>query len=589
MELQAAARRMRRHEDGSVTEVSGAGTGLGRALDGARAEDLLGLVGSADRVELEDDEVHLVLVREAGGVRVSTRWSTGEEAEQLVAGGGEVPVADLVAALHTPGRVVSARGGRWFEGAVAGADLVVPAVRAEQLGSAAFRASHGLRYAYLAGAMAGGIASAEVVEAMGKAGYMGFFGAGGLDLEAVRRGVARIRAALPTEPAGFNLLHNPAEPAMEEHTVDVFLEHGVRTIDASAFLELTPALVRFRLAGITEVDGRIHTPNRVLAKVSRPELTEPFLRPAPARVVEELVARGVLSARQAELARHVPVATDITPEADSGGHTDRRPLSVLIPLFRRLRDRVCAEQGYAELPRIGAAGGIADPWSLAAALQLGADYVMTGSINQATLEAGTSDVVKEMLVQAGFADVMMGPAPDMFEIGAQVQVLSRGSMYAQRAAKLYELYRAYGSIDDIPQAERQKIEKQIFQRPLAEVWTETEAYWRARDPREVERAANDPHHQMALVFRWYLGLTSRWARMGEGTRKRDFQVWCGPAMGLFNDWVRGSWLEPLSARSVTVLADTLMRGACVATRVQMVRSAGLPLPEAAMAVGPVPA
>ncbi len=40
----------------------------------------------------------------------------------------------------------------------------VPACRLEELGDAAFRADHGLRYAYVAGAMANGIGSAVIVE-----------------------------------------------------------------------------------------------------------------------------------------------------------------------------------------------------------------------------------------------------------------------------------------------------------------------------------------------------------------------------------------------------------------------------------------
>ncbi len=91
---------------------------------------------------------------------------------------------------------------------------------------------------------------------------------------------------------------------------------------------------------------------------------------------------------------------------------------------------------------------------------------------------------------------------------------------------------------------------------------------------------------MALAFRWYLGMSSRWARIGESSRKRDYQVWCGPAMGLFNDWVRGTWLEPLEARGVVTVAHALLRGACVAQRVQMVRAASLPLPVAASLVLP---
>ena len=52
---------------------------------------------------------------------------------------------------------------------------------------------------------------------------------------------------------------------------------------------------------------------------------------------------------------------------------------------------------------------------------------------------------------------------------------------------------------------------------------------------------------MALVFRWYLGQSSRWANAGEPTRKLDYQVWCGPAMGAFNEWAKGSFLEHAGA------------------------------------------
>ncbi len=579
MDLRACAAFTRTWRSGELEEARGAGQGLARALDSAGPGALAALlVEGVDIVELEDAEVALTVERRPGGVaRVRTRWSSGESAEQDVP--IEVPVFDVAEALHDGSRSLHYRAGAWFEGLPVGAaECVLPSLSPEQLGSPAFRAAHQVRVAYVAGAMAGGIAGVDLVVAMGRAGMLSYFGAGGLPLEAVEDALKQVSAASEGRPFGFNLLHNPAEPGVEARTVDMYLAHGVRDVDASAFMGLTPAVVRYRLHGIHEVDGRVVVPNRLTAKVSRPEVAEPFMRPAPTAILAELVAQGALSEAQARLARTVPVAEDITAEADSGGHTDRRPLSVLIPLFRRLADRVTVEQRYASRLRVGAGGGIGDPWSLAAALQLGADYVLTGSVNQCTPEAATSSTVKEMLAQAGYADVTEGPAPDMFEIGAQVQVLARGTMYAQRAARLYDLYKGCESLEAIPPAERARVEKQIFLRPIDEVWAETEMYWQARDVREVERAAREPRHRMALTFRWYLGMSSRWARMGEPSRKRDFQVWCGPAMGLFNDWVRGSVLEPVEARGVVVIADALLRGACGALRVQAARTAGILLP-----------
>jgi trans-AT polyketide synthase, acyltransferase and oxidoreductase domains len=243
-----------------------------------------------------------------------------------------------------------------------------------------------------------------------------------------------------------------------------------------------------------------------------------------------------------------------------------------------LRDRIVAEEGYVARgirPRIGAAGGLGTPRGLHAAFALGADYVLTGSVNQSSREAGTSDVAKQMLSEASWWEVATGPAPDMFEIGAKVQVLGRGSMYAQRAQKLYDLYRSYDSMDAIPDKERDKIEKQLFRRPLADVWADTRTYWQGRDPRQAERGDADPHHRMALTFRWYLGMTSRWARSGDDDRKRDFQMWCGPAMGAFNEWAKGTDLAPLTGRSVVGIATALMTGAAVEARRHHARTLGL--------------
>ena len=59
---------------------------------------------------------------------------------------------------------------------------------------------------------------------------------------------------------------------------------------------------------------------------------------------------------------------------------------------------------------------------------------------------------------------------------------------------------------------------------------------------------------MALVFRWYLGKASHWANSGDPARKMDYQIWCGPAMGAFNEWARGTFLEAPERREAAVVA-----------------------------------
>lgn len=585
-------------------EAEGPGGGLGAAVDRLGPAALAGRLQVGEELRLDDPGVLLVLHRsgpQLGSLRVS--WEGGPSYEEPIELPGlepapppplppEAPLAlaargrrvqDLSSALrdldrplwiHPDGVYADAPG----PGPVLG---FVPPTPPSALGDPAFQQAHGLRMNYLAGAMAGGISSEELVIAMSRAGLLACFGAGGLSLERVGQAVERLRRELGAAPYSFNLLHNPAEPQVEEATVDLYLKGGVRTISASAYMRLTPAVVRFRLTGLREEGGRVLAAQRVMAKLSRPEVAEQFLRPAPEAILRELVAAGHLSPAQARMAAELPVAEDLTVEGDSGGHTDHRPLVALFPVIARLRDRIAGELGYDRRgirPRVGAAGGLGDPDSIAAAFTLGADYVMTGSINQASPEAGTSPLVREMLAQAGIADCASGPAPDMFELGAQVQVLGRGSMWPQRAQRLYEVYRAHESLESIPAAERQRIETQILRRPLEEVWQETAAFWQARDPRELERARREPKHRMALTFRWYLGMSSRWARQGDPERKRDYQIWCGPAMGLFNDWARGGPLEPLGHRGVVAMADALMAGAALRLRMDALRRSGHPLP-----------
>jgi PfaD family protein len=465
----------------------------------------------------------------------------------------------------------------------------LPALHPEQLGDPAFRAAHGVRYAYAAGAMANGIASVELVTALGQAGILASFGAAGLVPARVEDAIQRIQRALPDGPYALNLIHSPSEEALERRAVELYLLHSVRTVEASAFLSLTPHVVRYRAAGLqVGRSGAIEIGNRIIAKVSRHEVAGPFMRPAPDALLQPLVEAGQISPLQARLAAQVPMADDITVEADSGGHTDNRSLVCLLPSILALRDDIQAQQRYPQALRIGAAGGIGTPSAALAAFMMGAAYVVTGSINQACIESGASAHTRRLLAQAGMADVIMAPAADMFEMGVKVQLLKRGTLFPMRAQKLYELYQKYESIEAIPAAERAQLERQLFRKPLDTIWHETEAFFAERDPEQIRRAADNPKRKMALVFRWYLGLSSRWSNTGEAGRELDYQIWCGPAMGAFNDWVRGSYLEAPEQRRAADIARQIMAGAAYLLRVQQLRAYGVSLPPEIAAYRPEP-
>jgi trans-AT polyketide synthase/acyltransferase/oxidoreductase domain-containing protein len=245
---------------------------------------------------------------------------------------------------HDEGPAVTHSGTMVWGGSASeetGRDLLgfAPPLLPMNLGDADFKDDLGLRYAYVVGAMANGITSVELVQAAGEAGMIGFFGTGGLTLDQVEIAIDRLDGRKGFIPFGFNLIHSPYDPQLEMAVVDLFLRRGIHLVSASAYLALTLPLVYFRVKGIHQgPDGRIICPNRVVAKVSRVEVARRFFAPPPPKMLNELVRLGKISPNEAQLASHIPLAQEITAEADSGGHTDNRQALTLLPTFLALRD-----------------------------------------------------------------------------------------------------------------------------------------------------------------------------------------------------------------------------------------------------------
>ncbi|MBI5896644.1 MAG: hypothetical protein HZB24_11795 [Desulfobacterales bacterium] len=92
---------------------------------------------------------------------------------------------------------------------------------------------------------------------------------------------------------------------------------------------------------------------------------------------------------------------------------------------------------------------------------------------------------------------------------------------------------------------------------------------------------------MALVFRSYLGQSSRWAKIGDPNRKMDYQIWCGPAMGAFNAWVKGTFLEKTENRLVATIGLNLLYGATGLIRCSWLRYQGVAVPPQAAVFRPM--
>jgi len=390
--------------------------------------------------------------------------------------------------------------------------------------------------------------------------------------------ISRLQAELgPGGRYGVNLLYTPDNPALEEQLVELYLRRGVRFVEAAAYPHVTRQLVRWRYAGARLAGPREPVAaHHVLAKVSHPEVAEAFMSPAPEKLIAALLAAGQLTDEEAEAARRLPVAQDVCVECDSAGHTDRGNPFTLLPAMLRLRRDMTQRHGYRQPIRLGAAGGLGSPESLAAVFLLGADFVVTGSINQCTMQAGTSDTVKDILASLDVSDTAYAPAGDMFELGAVVQVARKGTLFPARANRLYQVYRQYRSWALVDDQARAAIEGQYFGRGFEDVWAETRAYLARRHPDELARAERDERRRMALVFRWYFRHSTDVALAGDQAARVDYQIHCGPAMGAFNRWVAGSEVADWRARDVADIADRLMRatGDLLGERLSSLRPAG---------------
>ena len=345
------------------------------------------------------------------------------------------------------------------------------------LGSKEFLKTYHVKYSYVVGGMYKGISGVNLVTTCAKAGILSFYGTGGQKYEQIVKDITALKQQLThDEPYGVNLISNLRRPEREKQIIDLLLEQGIHYIEAAAYISITKDLVRYRLTGLHQ-DSNHHTiiNNKIIAKVSRPEVAISFMSPPPERLIQQLLLNHEITPEEAQLGKYIPIADDVTVEADSAGHTDRGNAYCLIPAMLCLRDRMMEEHKYQQRIRIGAAGGIGTPQ--AAAFTLGAEYIVTGSINQCTVEADTSDLVKDMLNEVNVQDMEYAPAGDSFESGTKVQVLKKGTLFPMRGNKLFALYSSHNSLSEIDDETRKKLESSLFDKTFEEVYSEVKNYY----------------------------------------------------------------------------------------------------------------
>ena len=431
-----------------------------------------------------------------------------------------------------------------------------PAGRAGELGAPGFRETYGTRYAYVGGAMMHGEASAEQVIALTGAGMLGIYGADGVATGKVATDLRRIRTAIGDRIFGVSLMADWSRPERDMERIEQYLREDVRLLEVSGFVTASPALVRFRLKGVSAGGkGQAVPRHRILARVTRPAAALLFLQPAPASVVEKLRALGHITEEEARLAGQLPLADDICAQADGSGPSDGGNLLSLLPSVCRLRDEQQQALRLSQPVRVGAAGSLGTPEAMAAAFLLGADFVLAAAIHQCSPEAGTSAMVKEMLQAIDVADTDRAPSGELFEQNGQIQVLRKGVFFPARANKLHSLWRHHASLDEIDATTRRQIEDKMLGCSFEQVWADLQRDPCAHDGSGLERATRDPKARMALIFRTYFDASLRAALSGDAGQRVNFQVHCSSGLGALNRWLGN---VPWQQRSVAEIAGRLM-------------------------------
>jgi trans-AT polyketide synthase, acyltransferase and oxidoreductase domains len=140
-------------------------------------------------------------------------------------------------------------------------------------------------------------------------------------------------------------------------------------------------------------------------------------------------------------------------------------------------------------------------------------------------------------------------------LGAKVQVLKKGLFFPIRANKLYELYRNHESIEDLDDKTKDQLQIKYFGRTFGEVYEEVKKY---HNSEKIAYAEKNPKNKMALIFKWYFGYATKNALIGSEENIIDYQIYAGPALGAFNEYVRGTELENWKNRHVDSIALKVM-------------------------------
>lgn len=432
-------------------------------------------------------------------------------------------------------------------------------VKETALGCKEFRDTYKTRYNYVVGGMCSGISGVDLVTAACNGKLLSFLGTNGLTMDEVENKILQLKSKVHNDTLyGINITKDYSQPHIFTDLLRLCLKHNVKVVELSNVMAITKDLVLYRVKGMQFNGAQVTGGNRILAKISQSYMAREFMLPAPVDILEELLSENSITKEEYSIALQIPMADDICVVGDVAFETERNNLLTFLPEVLAIKNEVVNSNKLIVNSRIGVAGGIGSPTVVSTLFNMGSDFILTGSINQCTIEADVADLIKEQLAQITTYDVGYAPSERLFELGKEVQVLKKGIFYPARAKKLKNIYDFVDSIDMIPSDIAQYIEERFFNAKLEKVYENITS--KGFSEKRLELAAKNSKYKLSLVFKEYLKEAFNKTRKMNMTQDDlvNSVIYCSKAMGLLNEELKKTEYSLWQNRSVVKIAEYLM-------------------------------
>jgi trans-AT polyketide synthase/acyltransferase/oxidoreductase domain-containing protein len=427
------------------------------------------------------------------------------------------------------------------------------------IGNAEFSKKYRTKYNYAVGGMGHGISGVDFVVKSCNEGILSFLGANCVDLDVIGSMIDQVKHKINSDTLfGVNITENYFEPQNTKDLINLCTEKGVRVIEASNFMTVTKELVRYKISGIgLDAEGSV-TGNAIIAKVSNTNVAREFLKPPSDSILNELLNEKAITKDEFDIAGKIPVADDVCIVGDCAYETEKGNLLTMLPEVLDVAEKIYKENLLVAKSRIGAAGSIGSGRTILALHYMGAEFFMTGSVNECTKEADIPDDVKDMLVKTNVNDFTYAPSENMFELNRFVQVLKKGVFFPSRANMLKSVYDTVNSIDDISGEIKLYIEDKLLQCGFDNYFAKIKL-----TENQIKLANSNSKYKMAIIFKQYLHEASDKALFSKDRDKDvvDFQVYCGTAIGTANERLKDSKINDWKMRNTANIAEVLMQDA----------------------------